>query len=56
MFNHLLFSQAALQLKEMYDKEEGKNDYSFSILEAYAHTEQKIRRDERGYIQIKYGG
>lgn len=56
MFNNLLFSQAALQLKEMYDKEEGKNDYSFSILEAYAHTEQKIRRDERGYIQIKYGG
>lgn len=55
MFNNLLFSQAALQLKEMYDEEEGDNNYSSSILEAYAYSAQKVRRDERGYIQIRYG-
>jgi len=56
-FNNRFFSLAAVQLKELYDKECGEeNVYSRSIMEAYFQPEQLVRRPGSGYVEIRFGG
>ena len=56
-FNNRFFSLAAVQLKELYDRECGEeNAYSRSITEAYHQPEQLVSRPGNGYVEIRFGG